>query len=247
MASDELSTLTVAALRKLATEFGIRGRSTMKKAELVAALRRARERGGVENPSIPDPEEAPRATSSSSSHAEPSPAVAPAGPAAGLPIPERYGRTVCRLLVQDPYHLYAYWEVTDEDLAEARANLDASARPVLIVRGPEGEEVRQVDLDAGNYYLSVVPDAAFRVLLALSDGERLHVLASPDEVRTPRPSVSARGDAAWLGRHGERMVSVPAPLGASEGLHRRGEHWERVGGLPSSPSSWSSAALGRRR
>lgn len=120
------------------------------------------------------------------------------GPDPGLPIPDRYGRDRLVLMVQDPFHVFAYWEITPETLSRARDAAGGGAT-VLLLETPSGLESREVDLAGGNYYLSVAPSTTYGAQLAIRDASgRLHVLAVSNKVQTPSPTVSARQDEAWM-------------------------------------------------
>lgn len=120
------------------------------------------------------------------------------GPDPGLPIPDRYGRDRLVLMVQDPFHVFAYWEITPETLARARQAAGGGAT-VLLIETPNGLESREVDLAGGNYYLSVAPNTTYGAQLAIRDAQgRLHILAVSNKVSTPAPHVSARQDEAWM-------------------------------------------------
>ena len=210
MTPAKLQSLTVKELRALAAERGIPNAQRMLKAELVAAL--ADKSGGVANEgtrerarrkasfTAPAGGVAEQAPSSTPMRAPAPPmADAPAGTDPGLPIPDRYGADRLVLMVQDPHHIFAYWELTPHTLDQARL-LAGGGTPVLVLHGVNGDESREVDLHGGNYYLSVAPSAAYEAELALRDGQgRLHVLARSNRVTTPAPTISARTGEQWLG------------------------------------------------
>jgi len=195
MDRDHLAKQTVAQLRSLAAHHKLPGRSRMRKAELVAALAELQ-------PRRPDPIEPPveaRPGDASSSVQATPPPPAQEGPDPGLPIPAHYGQDRLVLMAQDPHHLFAYWELSGEALAEARGRLGEDGTAVLLVHSGEGVEQREVDLLGGNYYLSVAPGARYRGELALrgSDG-RLVPVAASSEVTTPAAGPSDRVDEEWM-------------------------------------------------
>ncbi|GDY14906.1 hypothetical protein LBMAG53_37840 [Planctomycetota bacterium] len=125
--------------------------------------------------------------------------VASDGPNPGLPIPPRYGRDRLVLMVQDPGHLFAYWEVTPSTLDRVRSDISEPGQPVLVILGPTGEEQREVDLLGGNYYLAVASTATYEARLALRDRHgRLHTLAGSNLVSTPAAGPSWRTDEDWM-------------------------------------------------
>lgn len=146
---------------------------------------------------------APPSPASSTALVRPAPKPAPAapkGPDPGLPIPDRYGRDRLVLMVQDPHHLFAYWELSPATLERARSAAGGAGTPVLAISAGGSTEFREVDLRGGNYYLAVAPDRDYTAELALRDPQgRLHVLARSNQVATPAPGVSGRIDEQWMG------------------------------------------------
>ena len=117
----------------------------------------------------------------------------------GLPIPDHYGRDRLVLMVQDPLHIFAYWELQAETVARA-INDTHGGDPVLVIHTSGNTETRSVDLRGGNYYLSVSADQDYEAELALrSTNGALHVLVRSNKVRTPAPSISQRSDEQWMG------------------------------------------------
>jgi hypothetical protein len=117
----------------------------------------------------------------------------------GLPIPEHYGRDRLILMVQDPLHIFAYWELQGETVARA-INETHGGDPVLIIYNNSKNETRHVDLRGGNYYLSVHADQEYEAELALRHANgNTHVLVRSNKVRTPAPSISQRIDEQWMG------------------------------------------------
>ncbi len=127
------------------------------------------------------------------------PAMAQA-PDPGLPVPSHYGQDRLVLMVQDPLHIFAYWELDPHSLAKTQAAAGPGSTPVLIVQTSKGEEFREVDLRGGNYYLSVAPASSYEAELALRDiTGKLHALARSNKVTTPAPTISSRIDEQWMG------------------------------------------------
>lgn len=188
MNADQLATMTVKELRALAVGRGVADAGRLTKAALVAALAERRE--------APAPSAPPAGSSAPPQAAQ---AWQPAPPEHGLPIPDRYGRDRLVLLVQDPSHVFAYWEVTDGTLARVRAEVGGHGAPVLVLRGPNGTEQREVDLAGGNYYLAVAPASDYEAELCLRAGDgRLVRIAASNRIRTPAAGPSWRTDEAWM-------------------------------------------------
>jgi hypothetical protein len=149
------------------------------------------------------PPGAPAAKSSSSLLAPVVKAPAPAaivGSDPGLPVPEHYGHDRLVLMVQDPHHVFAYWELQPETVARVSQQAQGTGTPVLAIHSGGGTEYREVDLRGGNYYLAVGPDQDYEAELALRDRQgTLHTLARSNKVHTPTPSISSRIDEQWMG------------------------------------------------
>ncbi|MBA3709862.1 MAG: DUF4912 domain-containing protein [Planctomycetes bacterium] len=204
MTPEQLMGMSVKELKVLAGEKGVPNASKMRKDELVQALM-PHSRGphpgspSIKTPSggmpiLPDPK--PSGSSSMTPAVSRPPQV---GPDPGLPIPDRYGRDRLVLMVQDPQHIFAYWEVTPERLDEARRQAGESSTAVLLLITASGTEQREIDLRGGNYYLSVAPNAAYQAQIALRDrAGKLHPLATSNQVMTPAASVSQRSDEQWM-------------------------------------------------
>jgi hypothetical protein len=197
-----LTRMTVAQLRDLANVHQVPGTAKLKKAELIEAitarLNAAPPSGAVEIPSgrAPTPGGSPAGSSATTAPPPPPPQR---GPDPGLPIPAAYGQDRLVLMVQDPWHLFAYWEVTAASIARATATAGDGWAAVRLIDTPNGRESREIDLKGGNYYLAVSPDSPYTALLALRDPSgNLHVLASSNQVRTPAATVSDRQDEAWM-------------------------------------------------
>lgn len=149
------------------------------------------------------PPGAPAAKSSSSLLA---PVVKAPGPAPivganpGLPVPDHYGNDRLVLMVQDPHHVFAYWEVQPETVARVSNQAQSGATAVLAIHTGGNTEFRDVDLRGGNYYLAVSPDQDYEADLALRDRHgKLHLLARSNKVHTPAPTISSRIDEQWMG------------------------------------------------
>jgi hypothetical protein len=119
----------------------------------------------------------------------------------GLPIPEHYGRDRLILMVQDPQHIFAYWELQGDTVARAM-NETHGGSPVLVVYCNGQSELREVDLRGGNYYLAVRPDCHYEAELALRSNQgQVFTLARSNSVHTPMPAVSSRVDERWMSTH----------------------------------------------
>ncbi len=224
MKREELEALTIKELRLIAAERGLVKAGKLLKAELVEALMpaprpsraktgtgstRTKRRGSFTAPAPASkrkgtlPPGAPAPGHSSSSLVAPVTAAAPApivGPDPGLPVPDHYGHDRLVLMVQDPHHVFAYWELLPDTVARVANLAQGSASAVLAIRVGEHTEFREVDLRGGNYYLAVSPDQDYEAELALRDRNgKLHLLARSNKVHTPAPTISSRVDEQWMG------------------------------------------------
>ncbi len=230
MKRDELETMTVKDLRLIAAERGIPKATKLSKVELVAALSAAKaarsaarstaargtststrtkhrasytapapakRKGGKLPPGAP----AARSSSSLLTPVVKAPAPAPiVGSNPGLPIPEHYGNDRLVLMVQDPHHVFAYWELQPETVARVSHLAQGTGTPVLAIHTNGSTEYREVDLRGGNYYLAVSPDQDYEAEIALRDRRgKLHTFARSNKVHTPTPNISTRIDEQWMG------------------------------------------------
>nr|MBA3685609.1 DUF4912 domain-containing protein [Planctomycetota bacterium] len=165
---EDLKRLSVKELRELASGNGVTGVAALSKEQLLVKLSavfasRQPQHGAAPTGGVPVPTAQPQGASGSA----PSAPYVQKGPDPGLPIPDRYGRDRLVLMVQDPFHVFAYWEVSADTLARARAAAGANYTTVLLLDTGNGVESREVDLAGGNYYLSVAPSGSYVAKLAL--------------------------------------------------------------------------------
>lgn len=251
MPDSDLQRSTVKQLREIAGHLGIRGRSKLRKQDLIRAIDLAR----GEKPPASGQATPAEAIPSSASSAPPETARPSPGPNGepGLPVPDRYGEDRLVLLVQDPHHLFAYWEISDQRVGEARARLQENGTPVLILHTTGGTEQRIIDLRGGNYYITVAPGACYHAELALraQDGA-LALLAKSNPVETPSNGPSENLDEQWMSvdeTFSELLLRAglnEQPSSASAQRDRAMVHrlWQRVGAVnPSSGQLVSSRAL----
>jgi hypothetical protein len=114
----------------------------------------------------------------------------------GLPIPESYDVDTIRALVQDPFHIWVYWEMRERVFENLKAIFPAdiaeSFRYVLKLTELSLGHSSIIEIERkGNYWLSVFPDRRYRLEVGLNSPLRgfIRVLEA-DEVRTPRGTVS---------------------------------------------------------
>ena len=125
-------------------------------------------------------------------------------------LPETYGLNECEVLYKDPFWVFAYWEVTDEGLSSARAQLGPSAgesrlvmRLFTTVAGGNGVERQIHDIDLswnhGRRYLqSPKPGAHLRIAVGLLSREGYFApIAHSSLVRVPSPEPT-EGPVEWM-------------------------------------------------
>jgi hypothetical protein len=217
MTADQLAQLPLKDLRALAAGRGVANSAKLRKDELVAALAQAMTAVRHEPPA---PSAAPAGSSTPPQSGQ---AWQPAPTQYGLPVPDSYGRDRVVLLVQDPSHVFAYWEVTPATLDRVRAEAGHNAAAVLVLHGPGGAEQREVDLAGGNYYLAVAPGSTYTAELCLraQDGRLIRIAAS-GRIDTPAAGPSWRTDEVWMEVDENfqdllALAGVPGSIGSSMG------------------------------
>jgi Domain of unknown function (DUF4912)/Rho termination factor, N-terminal domain len=278
MKSAELEGMSVKELRAMAAIKGVARASKLSKTELITALTAgpspapaaargpAKPPGGAQRrrkqatftstakPELAGPSSSALRPAAPAKPLPPHPAIPGSDP--GLPVPPRYGHDRLVLMVQDPQHIFAYWEISSENLSQVQTRIGGQAMPVLIVHTASGHEYREVDLRGGNYYLAVAPAGQYEAELALRDAHgKLHPLARSNKVSTPAPSVSSRVDEQWMGVDESfnellELAGLPGhPRPASSASRLADQrlaawNWERIAGMGS--GSLSSHSLSSR-
>lgn len=128
-------------------------------------------------------------------------------------IPDHYGRTELVLMVMDPLHLFAYWEVTPESLREAQDALGAEmdgARAVvrfydislIHFDGANAHHTFDIDigLEARGWYVPVwTADKSYCADLGfVARTGRFHAIVRSNVIQTPRDGVSGNTDERWM-------------------------------------------------
>lgn len=128
-------------------------------------------------------------------------------------IPDHYGRTELVLMVMDPLHLFAYWEVTPESLREAQDALGAEmdgARAVvrfydislIHFDGTNAHHTFDIDigLEARGWYVPVwTADKSYCADLGfVARTGRFHAIVRSNVIQTPRAGVSGNTDERWM-------------------------------------------------
>ena len=128
-------------------------------------------------------------------------------------IPDHYGRTELVLMVMDPLHLFAYWEVTPESLREAQdalgAEMDGAGAVVrfydislIHFDGTNAHHTFDIDigLEARGWYVPVwTADKSYCADLGfVARTGRFHAIVRSNVIHTPRAGVSGNTDERWM-------------------------------------------------
>ena len=128
-------------------------------------------------------------------------------------IPDHYGRTELVLMVMDPLHLFAYWEVTPESLREAQdalgAEMDGAGAVVrfydislIHFDGTNAHHTFDIDigLEARGWYVPVwTADKSYCADLGfVARTGRFHAIVRSNVIQTPRAGVSGNTNERWM-------------------------------------------------
>ena len=128
-------------------------------------------------------------------------------------IPDHYGRTELVLMVMDPLHLFAYWEVTPESLREAQdalgAEMDGAGAVVrfydislIHFDGANAHHTFDIDigLEARGWYVPVwTADKSYCADLGfVARTGRFHAIVRSNVIQTPRAGVSGNTNERWM-------------------------------------------------
>lgn len=118
----------------------------------------------------------------------------------GLEIPDSYDVDTIRAMLQDPFHIWVYWNVRPQVFDKLKAvfpqHIAESFSPVLKVTELTLNEVSFIKIiESGDYWLNVLPDKHYRVEVGMLSSERGYIrLLEADEITTPRGTVSKNVD-----------------------------------------------------
>ena len=115
----------------------------------------------------------------------------------GLPIPSHYEIDLMRALVQDPFHLYVYWQLKDNPYDRlARLFPNGDFHTVLKLVDETTNIAVLFDAAFGrNYWFSVFPDRTYKVELGVRSAQYGYIkLLTSHTVTTPRGTISDQED-----------------------------------------------------
>lgn len=114
----------------------------------------------------------------------------------GLPVPETYDVDIIRALLQDPFRVFIYWEVREENIATLTQYFSPEEaqtfRVVLKLKDLEGgqEAFFEVGLQ-GRYWMMVFPDREYEFEIGVRSPIHGYIsLVRSNRIRTPRGTVS---------------------------------------------------------
>ena len=229
LSREELSVLTRRRLLELARARRLKGCSRLRKQELIERLSAAIQPQPLSEPQPAAPQR------------EPEGAKFYLGPditdwRAGNELPSAYGGTAVKVMVRDPYWLYAYWEINPQSLLCAQEKLQfpwQSCRRVLRVYDVTGIDFDGANANgwfdlqvngADNWYIQLEKAGrSYCVAVGLcAPGGQFHPLAFSKAVSTPPDVPCACCCEQWW--NGERYLSAeeipPAPSSLWQQLYQ---------------------------
>lgn len=114
-------------------------------------------------------------------------------------LPNKYNKTVVRLLVQSPTRMFVYWEVGDDSIKQFESQkMDySSAQPVLKIKNITMNYSYDIPIDpfSNNYYIDVKdPDCEYQVELGRIQNEKFVNLYTSNSATVPRSTPVYTGD-----------------------------------------------------
>ena len=114
----------------------------------------------------------------------------------GPPVPESYDIDIIRAMVQDPFRIFVYWEISEQSIttltqyfsAEEEAAFQITLKPIEI----HGPEEASFDVDRqGSYWVMVMPDRDYEFEMGVRSSGRGYIsLMRSNRVHTPTGTIS---------------------------------------------------------
>lgn len=85
-------------------------------------------------------------------------------------IPKRYNETIIKVLAQTPKKLFAYWDISDDDISLYLNNYGEeffnSTKPILIVENIKTGKIFEIDIDpfANSWYIDIEDNSSLYVI-----------------------------------------------------------------------------------
>lgn len=114
----------------------------------------------------------------------------------GLPVPDHYETDIMRALVQDPFRVFIYWEVREENLRALTQLFPpaevAGFQTVLKLRDTAGAQEAFFEVGRrGRYWMVVFPDRQYQFEIGVRSPLHGYIsLISSNTVQTPRGTIS---------------------------------------------------------
>jgi hypothetical protein len=114
----------------------------------------------------------------------------------GLPVPDHYETDIMRALVQDPFRVFIYWEVREENLKALTGLFSpeevAGFKTVLKLRDTFGAQEVFFEVGRrGRYWMMVFPDRQYHFEIGVRSPLHGYIsLISSNSVQTPRGTIS---------------------------------------------------------
>ncbi len=114
----------------------------------------------------------------------------------GLPIPETYGTDIIRAMIQDPFRIFIYWEVREENLDSLKKLFApeevATFKTVLKLRDAGGGQEAFFNVERrGRYWMMVFPDREYQFEIGVRSPVHGYIsLIASNTIQTPRGTIS---------------------------------------------------------
>ncbi|MBQ9314091.1 MAG: DUF4912 domain-containing protein [Clostridia bacterium] len=106
-------------------------------------------------------------------------------------LPNKYNKTIVKLLVQSPTRMYAYWDVSDETIQQFSQERYNRSTPYLKIENLTLGYYYEIKVDpfANNYYIEVTDsDCDYKVELLRKENGISHLISSSNTTHIPRSS-----------------------------------------------------------
>jgi hypothetical protein len=114
----------------------------------------------------------------------------------GPPVPESYDIDIIRAMVQDPFHLFVYWEISEQSIKTLNQYFSAAAEAAFQITLKlieiDGPEQASFDVDRqGSHWMIVLPDREYEFEMGVRSSVRGYIsLMRSNRVRTPNGTIS---------------------------------------------------------
>jgi hypothetical protein len=114
----------------------------------------------------------------------------------GLPIPDTYGTDIIRAMIQDPFRIFIYWEVREENLDSLKKIFApeevATFKTVLKLRDRVGGHEAFFNVERrGRYWMMVFPDREYQFEIGVRSPVHGYIsLIASNRIQTPRGTIS---------------------------------------------------------